>query len=223
MLLDELPPITVVIGAGGHKFCLDNRRLYVLKELRRKGLLPKNRVTVLMRKAPPRDMIKYTTEKCSLNGTIMREKGHDGDDVEEDNHVVHDYENQELNDTASVTSGSQSSEIREKYDKKKYKVGNENVESEEDRFLRQKRIIAEKQLEFQRQAAERQRQRELEREAVKHKTIGQGLRHTVECSEDEDSSDSECESADESIEEVFVCDVCRYGNWHLMDTYIYSM
>ena len=102
-----------MIGAGGHKFCLDNRRLYVLKELRRKVLLPKNRVTVLMRKAPPRDMIKYTTEKCSLNGTIMREKGHDGDDVEEDNHVVHDYENQEVNDTASVTSGSQSSEIRD--------------------------------------------------------------------------------------------------------------
>mmetsp|Transcript_230 Transcript_230/g.471 ORF Transcript_230/g.471 Transcript_230/m.471 type:complete len:598 (-) Transcript_230:2758-4551(-) len=206
MSVDDLPPITVVIGGGGHKFSLDNRRLYVLKELRKKGLLPKNKVTVLMRKAPPRDMIKYTTDKCSLNGTIMREKaGYEVDDMLSvaDGSDIGDH------DSISQEISTDICERREKNDKKKNKPGGDQKESDEERFLRQKRIIAEKQLEFQKQAAERQRQRQLEKVASsqRNQLVESRMMGSVHVGESDGDSDSDSDA--ESIEEVFVCALCR--------------
>jgi hypothetical protein len=237
MSVGDLPPITVVIGAGGHKFCLDNRRLFILKDLRRKGILPKNTVTVLMRKAPPRDLAKYTTEKYSLNCTIMREKEHEG--LEEEEQEGEQGQGQGTSSSAGVANISPTDtdptttiptlfttpdSVREKNDKKKNKVLGD-VESDEERYLRQKRMIAEKQEVFRRQAAERQQQKVLEQEALLKRVPGdqkqregqggEGADRGGDSDGDSDSdsdsdSDEEGEaSEEESDEEVFVCDVCR--------------
>lgn len=202
--MDALPPVSVVVGAEGQKFCLDNRRLYILKELRRQGLLHKNSTTVLVRKVPPRDLVKYTAEKCSLSCAIMREKEHEHEDQ-----TVEDSED----DTSLVTPDI----VREKNDKKKKKSFGQE-ESSEERYARQKRIIADKQEEFRRQAAERRLQRAVETEHMLKKGVasreGQGKafdrgdgagESESDCSDDDSNSDSEMESD----EEVFLCDVCR--------------
>jgi hypothetical protein len=229
MSVAELPPITVVVGADGHKFCLDNRRLYILKDLRRKGLLPKNTITVLMRKAPPRDLVKYTIEKCSLNGTIMKEKEQDEDGDQEDGDGNNRHGNaSELTNTATTESDialtTPEDTVREKNDKKK-KKSTGNVESDQDRYLRQKRIIAEKQEEFKRQSAERQEQKQLEmdmamflkggreqgRRVIEEKDLrgGGDSGYVSDSDSEEGEEEEEEESEEESDEEVFVCDVCR--------------
>lgn len=227
---DDLPPMTVVIGASGHLFCLDNRRLFVFKYLRRKGLLSKNKVTVLMKKAPPKDLIKYTIEKCSLNCTIMKEKDIEEGEAEKEsdsnksnfpgtsttvtekmnmnsplantnNNIGIDLDNVSVSTT--TTTGDKS--VREKNDKKKYKPTGE-VESDQERYQRQKRIIAEKQEEFRRQALERQQQKQLETAAQQLKAV----HREGDDDSDSDSGDSDGdESENESDEEVFVCDICR--------------
>lgn len=86
MDLASLPIITILRGAGGssdgtsgHYFSLNNRRLWVLKELRKAGKLPSNLVRVRTKEALPREKDRYTAGKCSLNASIMREgSGADG-------------------------------------------------------------------------------------------------------------------------------------------------
>ena len=72
--IEALPTITVLRGAGGKDgilFSLNNRRLWVLKELRRQGKLPGNVVRVRCKEALPRERDRYTAEKCSLTATLM--------------------------------------------------------------------------------------------------------------------------------------------------------
>lgn len=78
--LRDLPMITIVSGASDGVsppyFSLNNRRLWVLKQLRDRSLLPDNKVLVKLK--PPQDTRrlrdKYTPEKCSLTAKFMREK-----------------------------------------------------------------------------------------------------------------------------------------------------
>ena len=74
MKLEQLPQITVIMGADGHVFSLNNRRLYVLKALRSRGLLPDNSIGVRTKEALPRELARYTVDRCSLTATIMRER-----------------------------------------------------------------------------------------------------------------------------------------------------
>ena len=76
MELDDLPTITVLRGADGSLFSLNNRRLWVLKELRRAGVISAVRVRV--RLPLPREVVKYSTDRCSLTATLMREKNREG-------------------------------------------------------------------------------------------------------------------------------------------------
>lgn len=78
MELDDLPRIQVIIADGGHVFSLNNRRLFVLKCLREKGLLPNNMITVRTRPGKAHELERYTPERCSLKGKIMREFKKDG-------------------------------------------------------------------------------------------------------------------------------------------------
>ena len=76
MELDALPTITVLRGAGGDDnqgilFSLNNRRLWVLKELRKAGKLPGNVVRVRSKLALPRERDRYTAAKCSLTASLM--------------------------------------------------------------------------------------------------------------------------------------------------------
>lgn len=194
--VEDLPPVTVLIGSGGHMFGLDNRLLYVLKQLRQKGLIEGNKVVALTKKMPQKDAAKYTPESCSMNCTLMREK------------EIQEEPSRERSSTEDDESIAMPELIREKNDKKKNKV---NTETDEERKLRQKRIIALKQEEFNRQAAERQLRREKEKEILPKKCRGPEHDSSSD-SEHSDSDSSDCGESDdgyESEEEVFICDACR--------------
>lgn len=83
MRVEELPVITILYGAGGGTmyFSLNNRRLWVLKELRKAGAL--NTVRVRTKEALPREKERYTPTKCSLTATIMGPSEHKEDEEEE--------------------------------------------------------------------------------------------------------------------------------------------
>ena len=74
MKIEQLPQITVIIGKDGHIFSLNNRRLYVLKYLRKEGKLKNNLIKVRTKAGNSKELERYTPERCSLNATIMREK-----------------------------------------------------------------------------------------------------------------------------------------------------
>ena len=79
MALEALPVITVLRGAeGGIYFSLNNRRLWVLKELRRAGCIAAVRVRT--KDLLPREAAKYSADKCSLSACIMGpgERGTEG-------------------------------------------------------------------------------------------------------------------------------------------------
>jgi len=85
MRVEELPVITILYGAGGGTmyFSLNNRRLWVLKELRKAGALENNTVRVRTKEALPREKERYTPTKCSLTATIMGPSEHKEDEEEE--------------------------------------------------------------------------------------------------------------------------------------------
>jgi len=72
MCISELPLITVLENNGFY-FSLNNRRLFVLKALREKGII--DTVRVRMKPALQRERERYTKCRCSLKATIMKEKG----------------------------------------------------------------------------------------------------------------------------------------------------
>ena len=86
MDIDALPVITVLFGAGGGGgdllFSLNNRRLWVLKELRRAGKL--TTVRVRSKEALPRERERYTRDRCSLTATLMGGSGSAKDGQEDE-------------------------------------------------------------------------------------------------------------------------------------------
>ena len=83
--INELPKITVILNEGTY-FSLNNRRLYVLKELRCKGLLKGNIIGARLKVALEREKDKYKIERCSLFAKIMRENAveNKGEAIEDD-------------------------------------------------------------------------------------------------------------------------------------------
>lgn len=67
---DQLPMITIIEN-NGFLFSLNNRRLYVLKHLRRLGLI--DTVRCFKKVALERERLKYTVENCVLEARIMLE------------------------------------------------------------------------------------------------------------------------------------------------------
>eukprot|EP00658_Telonema_sp_P-2_P076254 TRINITY_DN6643_c0_g1_i2.p1 TRINITY_DN6643_c0_g1~~TRINITY_DN6643_c0_g1_i2.p1 ORF type:complete len:117 (+),score=43.47 TRINITY_DN6643_c0_g1_i2:221-571(+) len=79
MAVEELPMIQVIEGPeeDGVRwfFGLNNRRLWVLKQLREDGLLPDGLVKVRVRGfKSDAEAGKYTVENCGLEAKFMREK-----------------------------------------------------------------------------------------------------------------------------------------------------
>jgi hypothetical protein len=82
---DDLPPIQVLAGpttpqddddddgGGPWYFSLNNRRLWVLKQCRREGLLENIRVRVRQPRSRA-EAERYTLEKCAAEAKIVREK-----------------------------------------------------------------------------------------------------------------------------------------------------
>ena len=81
--VEELPFITVIEN-NGNFYSLNNRRLYVLKNLRERGLLENNQVQVRIKQALEREKDKYLPSKCSLSASIMSERGaRDADETDD--------------------------------------------------------------------------------------------------------------------------------------------
>ncbi|KAL7513982.1 hypothetical protein ACHAXN_011854 [Cyclotella atomus] len=82
--VDDLPPIQVLIGPSDTDgnpwyFTLNNRRLWVFKQLREGGYLttrvPENTVNVRVREVKSQsERERYTLENCSLDAKFIREK-----------------------------------------------------------------------------------------------------------------------------------------------------
>ena len=84
LVVDALPKITVICNDGNY-YSLNNRRLYVLKELRSAGTLMV--IKARLKVALDREKDRYTVERMSLTARIMKERikdtaggGVDGDD-----------------------------------------------------------------------------------------------------------------------------------------------
>eukprot|EP01060_Flectonema_neradi_P014281 TRINITY_DN20986_c0_g1_i1.p1 TRINITY_DN20986_c0_g1~~TRINITY_DN20986_c0_g1_i1.p1 ORF type:complete len:371 (+),score=82.57 TRINITY_DN20986_c0_g1_i1:83-1195(+) len=71
--IKDLPPITLVSSAGGGApyFSLNNRRLFVLKELRAKGIISEVNVRIKPPLDSKRERDRYTADKCSLTAKLM--------------------------------------------------------------------------------------------------------------------------------------------------------
>jgi len=86
MCLDKLPQITILyntISDGEvYYFSLNNRRLWVLKELHARGYFGGKLLDVRLKEALPRERERYTIERCSLTARIMKEGPSNGFDNE---------------------------------------------------------------------------------------------------------------------------------------------
>ena len=71
-LATTLPLITIIPDTNGNYYSLNNRRLYVLKQLKREGIV--DTVTVRLKQPLEREKVRYTPERCSLHCSIMKEK-----------------------------------------------------------------------------------------------------------------------------------------------------
>ena len=80
--VQDLPQITLLTDGQDHYFSLNNRRLFVFKELEKRGLLPRGTVTARVRLMPKTRRLegKYSTETCALTASLIRERP-GGDDA----------------------------------------------------------------------------------------------------------------------------------------------
>ena len=89
MSLDSLPQITVLSNTMPdgtvYYFSLNNRRLWVLKQLHAQGYFKGKLLVVRTKEALPRERERYTIDRCSLTAKVMRESnvfinGEEGED-----------------------------------------------------------------------------------------------------------------------------------------------
>ena len=80
MSVNDLPKITVISNEGAY-FSLNNRRLYVLKELRSRGLLPGNVIPARVKAALEREKERYRVDRCSLAAKVMKENDPEAKDL----------------------------------------------------------------------------------------------------------------------------------------------
>ena len=93
--ISNLPMITILQN-GEFYFSLNNRRLYVLKELRKKGILDKNQIKVRIKQANMQECNRYVASKCSLQASIMKE--YDKNKIDNDNDDNNNDNNNDNND-----------------------------------------------------------------------------------------------------------------------------
>lgn len=75
-------PLIVVLSINGEYYSLNNRRLYVLKQLHSRGLLATVRVRV--KQPADKEKLRYTPERCSLTASVMKEHARSEQDSDED-------------------------------------------------------------------------------------------------------------------------------------------
>jgi hypothetical protein len=68
--IKDIPKITV-LNNNGHLFSLNNRRLYLIKQLYSMNLL--TTVEVQLKEATDKEKARYTPSRCVLNARLMKE------------------------------------------------------------------------------------------------------------------------------------------------------
>ena len=211
----DIPQVSVILDDHGNVYCLNNRRLYVFKYIRNLGLLENNKITARIKKGIPRELAKYTPEKCSKKGTIIREKAAlvlEKNEKESEESSCPSVMEGNLDSELSTNISSDNVDLSEqlkpngetsvessasmKNNKKKLQMQIE--ETDEERYARQARRIAEAKERYEVQAAERLK-RKKEKEAL--------LQSNVQSSDTAMGGDDD----EEVSQDIFICDLCRYG------------
>lgn len=201
----DIPQISVIQDNQGNAYCLNNRRLYVFKHIRRLGLLENNKIAVRVKKGIPRELAKYTPEKCSLNCVIIREKAAIELDKkesaeQEESHEIENAPDEENGILSTHNSDNNMGEVHKaggvslKNDKKKLQVAHD--ETDEERYARKAQKIAEMKILYEKQAAER-----LAKKKEKEDLLMVADSDTVD-------DDIEEEQQEEDQQDIFICDLC---------------
>lgn len=74
--IEDIPMITVIENEGNY-FSLNNRRLFMFKELSKLGLLPAEGIQCLIKPALEREKQRYLPSRCSLKAKLMGGKSKD--------------------------------------------------------------------------------------------------------------------------------------------------
>lgn len=94
-----------VIENEGNFFSLNNRRLFMFKELSRLGLLPAEGIQCFLKPALERERSRYIPSRCSLRAKLMGNKAKrsevDGNEVENENEVEESLVDDDLDDEDS--------------------------------------------------------------------------------------------------------------------------
>ena len=134
-----LPTITILENDSFY-FSLNNRRLYVLKELRKKGLIPNNHIKVRIKQANMQEATRYVASKCSLNASIMKEykksdnnnnNNNDDDNVSDDNNEDNNNTNNKGDDD-NDDDNNDNNDIRNQRIKEYSKLKNNNKKNVSD-------------------------------------------------------------------------------------------
>ena len=96
----KLPKITVLYSSEipGVFFSLNNRRLWVLKELHAMGRL--DSIVVRCKEMTAKERAKYTLDRCAVRASLMNEREQRADD-EEDGHGEEEEDNEQPDDAAA--------------------------------------------------------------------------------------------------------------------------
>jgi len=65
-------PLILVVSVGDELYSLNNRRLWVFKQLRARGFLETVRARVRPSPSSPRLAARFTPERCALEASFMR-------------------------------------------------------------------------------------------------------------------------------------------------------
>lgn len=96
--IEDIPMITV-LERDGCSFSLNNRRLYLFKELAKKGLLPPDGVLCQTKPMLAREKERYTPQRCSLQARLIGVRKADSDsgkEEEEQEEAVENEDNEKL-------------------------------------------------------------------------------------------------------------------------------
>lgn len=143
VLIEKLPRITLLFD-GQNYFSLNNRRLFVYKQLREEGFLRSVPVRIKGVPSTKRMQLKYTPEKCSLTARLMPEGEHDDhpsdDDVEEGSEgrctLKNEVSEPSVSSQASVRSAKKS--LEEELNDLKADAGSSDEDTKKKRRQRKK-------------------------------------------------------------------------------------
>lgn len=101
--IEDIPMITVIENDGNY-FSLNNRRLFMFKELSRLGLVPPEGIQCFIKAALEREKQRYLPSRCSLRAKLMGGKSRDPSQQDGTEAADEDAEPEESDDEKGESS-----------------------------------------------------------------------------------------------------------------------